>query len=71
MLLYQADDFEFARFKMPQIKRLQRLIYMSRRMAHSEPNDSAKIQIIYDMAKYYFHGISKTTSFRHYYDIGR
>lgn len=48
--LYLAMAFEFARFYAPQIKRLQRLIYMSA----IPMNDDAKIHFFYNMAKNIF-----------------
>ena len=53
MLLYRAEGSEFARFGMPQIKRLQRLIYMSR---HFLRNDGAKLRIKIETTKKKFSG---------------
>ncbi len=54
-LLYRAEDIEFTRFCMPQIKRLQRLIYMSvaRPQARRDfrRNDDAKLHIFSHSAK--------------------
>ena len=56
--LYLAMASEFARFYAPQIKRLQRLIYMSA----IPMNDDAKIHFFSNMAKIFSQSKEKNVS---------